>query len=110
MAGMTSFDPKSLRERRRTKLRKPEELRYLTPEHLGNLDVSRLVLSEIPASLALRVSLALMLRVLGAAGRLTGLDREALRTRIVELVAQLAEAQIAPPQAPPAVHEALPSK
>ncbi|HZP10882.1 MAG TPA: hypothetical protein VFB36_00530 [Nevskiaceae bacterium] len=106
---MASFDPKSLRERRRNKLRKPEELRQLTPGRLGGLDVSRLVLSEIPASLALRVSLALMLRVLGAAGKLTGLDREALRTKIVELVAELAETQAARPEAPPA-QEALPSK
>jgi len=106
---MASFDPKSLRERRRNKLRKPEELRQLTPDHLGALDVSRLVLSEIPATLALRVSLGLMLRVLGAAGSLSGLKREALRSKIVELVQQLAEAQAAPPEVP-AAPEALPSK
>ncbi len=90
---MASFDPKSLRERRRNKLRKPEELRRLVPEQLGGLDVSRLVLSEIPASMALRLSMALMLQVLQARIDDQGmslLHRETLRQKIVELLLDLA--------------------
>jgi hypothetical protein len=107
---MSSFDPKSLRERRRNKVRKPEELQKLSPGELGSLDVSRLVLSEIPATLALRVSFALMLRILQTRvdeEGLSSLHREALRQKIVELLLELGGSEELPAGDP---NEALPAK
>lgn len=94
MRGMSSFDPKGLRERRRGKVRNPEELRQLQPGNLGALDVSKLVLSEIPAGTALRLSMALMLQILQTrveAGALSGLNRERMRQKIVELLLEIGD-------------------
>jgi hypothetical protein len=107
---MTSFDPKALRERRRSRVRKPEELRQLSADNLGNLDVSKLVLAEIPASMALRMSMALMLQILQTRvdeQGLSTLHRESLRQRIVELLLDLAGSE-APEHGHPA--EMLPAK
>jgi hypothetical protein len=98
---MASFDPKSIRQRRRNKVRSAEDLRELNPENPGALDVSRLMLAEIPANLALRVSLALLLRVLRLrGGTLPDLSRERLRQNIIELVHELANADDSPLPAP----------